>query len=151
MSSPSQSLLPSHRQQQPTLSQQVPQKLRDYFSGAVDGGEPQQLGHTRRQTARNKKGIGNRPQNAGDGVAQQLGPTRRYAARNQGVMQHGLLFLMALMAAWESIRHVLYHPASPHANAPLPTRPVSQLFTPSSYSEALTDKYSHLRVQVMKK
>ena len=120
--SPSQSLPPSLQQQQLVLSQQVPRKLRDYFSGAVGGGEPQQLGRTRRQAARNQEGIVDRPQTADDGVAQQLGRTRGQTARNQGGMQHGLLSF----TAWrEGIGYVLDHQAPSHANPPLPACPVS--------------------------
>ena len=52
-------------------------------------------------------------------------------------MQHGLL---PLMAALEGISHVLFHQAPPRANPPLPTHPVSELSTPNSYSEAVTDE-----------
>ena len=51
-------------------------------------------------------------------------------------MQHGLL---SLMAAREVIGHELYHQAPPYKNPPLPSHQVSELLTPSSYSEALTD------------
>ena len=114
--SPSQSSPPSHQQQQPFLRQQILPELVDYFSGAVDGGEPQQLGRTRAQTARDHESIGDRPQTVGDGVAP-LGRTRGQIARNQVVMQQGLL---SLMAAREGTGHVLYLQAPPHAN-PLPT------------------------------
>ena len=63
-------------------------------------------------------------------------------------MQHGLL---SLMAAREGIGHVLYHQAPPHKNPPPPSRPVSKLLAPNSYSEALTDEYSDLWIQVMEK
>ena len=39
----------------------------------------------------------------------------------------------------------------PHKNPPLPSRPVSELLTPNSYSEALTDEYSDLCIQAMEK
>ena len=118
----------------------------DYFSGAGDGGEPQQLRRTRAQTARNQAGI-DRPQTVNYGVTQ-LGRTRGQTARSQGGMQHGLLFSMA---AWEGIGHVLYHQAPPHEKPPLPSRPVSELLTPSSYSEALTDEYPDSWLQAMEK
>ena len=66
----------------------------DYFSGAVDGGEPQQLGRTRAQTTHNHEGIVDRPQTVDDGVAP-LGRTRGQIASNQVGMQQGLLSLMA--------------------------------------------------------
>ena len=53
------------------------------------------------------------------------------------------------MAAREGIGQVLYHQAPPHKNPPLPSRPVGELLTPSSYPEALTDQYSDLWVQAM--
>ena len=56
---------------QPPQSQSLP--LSHQFSGAGDGGEPQKLGRTRAQTARNQAGI-DRSQTANDGVAQ-LGRT----------------------------------------------------------------------------
>ena len=58
---------------------------------------------------------------------------------------------MSLLAAREGTGHVLYHQAPPHKNPPLPSRPVSELFTPSSYSEALTDEYSDLWIQATEK
>ena len=91
---------------QPPQSQSLP--LSHQFSGAGDGGEPQQLGRTRAQTARNLAGI-DRSQTVNDGVAQ-LGCTRGQTPRNQGGMQHGLL---SLMAGREGIGHVLYHQAPP--------------------------------------
>ena len=106
-----------------------------------------QPGRKRAQTARKQEGMGDRPQTIDDGVAQ-LGRTTGQSARNQGGMQHELL---SLMAAREGIGHVLYHQAPPHANPPLPTRPVSELLTLSSYSEALTDEYSHLWLQAEEK
>ena len=118
----------------------------DYFSGAGDDGEPQKLGRTRAQTARNQAGI-DRPQTVNDGVAQ-LERTRGQTARNQGGMQHGLL---SLMAAPDGIDHILYDQAPPHKSPPLRSRPVSELLTPSSYSEALTDEYSDLWIQAMEK
>ena len=118
----------------------------DYFSGAGGGDEPQQLGRTRAQTARNQARI-DRPQTVNDGVAQ-LGRTRGQTARNQGGMQHGLL---SLMAAREGTRHVLYHQAPPHKNPSLPSRPVIEFLTPSSYSEAFADEYYDLGIQAMEK
>ena len=55
------------------------------------------------------------------------------------------------MAAREDIDHVLYHQAPPHKNPRPPLRPVSELLTPSSYSEAVTDEYSDLWIQAMQK
>ena len=55
------------------------------------------------------------------------------------------------MAAREGIGHILCHQAPPHTNPPLPSRPVSELVTPNSYSEALTDEYSDLWIQAMEK
>ena len=63
-------------------------------------------------------------------------------------MQHGRL---SLMAAREGIGHVLHHQAPPHKNPPLPSRPVSELLTRNSYSEALTDEYTDLWIQAMEK
>ena len=53
------------------------------------------------------------------------------------------------MAAREGIGHVLHHQAPPHKNPSPPSRPVSELLTPNSYPEALTDEYSDLWVQAM--
>ena len=61
-------------------------------------------------------------------------------------MQHGLL---SLMAAREGIDNVLYHQVPPHEPPPLPTRPVSELLTPSSYSQALTNEYFDFWRQAM--
>ena len=55
------------------------------------------------------------------------------------------------MAAREGIGNVLYHQAPPHKNPSLPLRPVSELLTRSSYSEALTDEYSDLWIHAMEK
>ena len=118
----------------------------DYFSGADDSGEPQKLRRTRAQTARNQAGS-YRPQTVNDGVAQ-LGRTRGQTACNRGGMHHGLL---SLMAARKGIGHVMYHQAPPHKNPPLPSRPVSELLTPSSYSKALTDEFHDLWIQAMEK
>ena len=52
----------------------------DYFSGVGDGGEPQQLGRTRAQTARNQAGK-DRPQTVNDGVAQLRRRTHQGANR----------------------------------------------------------------------
>ena len=87
----SQSSQLSHQKQHqhPTLIHQLSRGLMDYFSRAGDGGEPQQLGRTRAQTARNQARI-DRPQTVNDVVAQ-LGRTRGQTARNKGGMRHGLL------------------------------------------------------------
>ena len=62
----------------------------DYFSGAGDRGEPQQLGRTRPQIARNQAGIDG-PQTVNDGVAQ-LGRTRGQPRAIRGVCNmHGCL------------------------------------------------------------
>ena len=55
------------------------------------------------------------------------------------------------MAARKGIGHVLYHPAPPHKNPPLPSCLVGELVTPSSYSEALTIEHSDLWIQAMEK
>ena len=55
------------------------------------------------------------------------------------------------MAAREGISHVLYHQAPPYKNPPLLSRPVSELLTPNSYSEALPDEYSDLFIQATEK
>ena len=55
------------------------------------------------------------------------------------------------MATREGIGQVLYHQAPPHNNPPLPSRPVSELLTPNSYSEVLADQYSDLWIQAMEK
>ena len=44
----------------------------------------------------------------------------------------------------------MYCTIKPHL-PPLPSRPVSELLTPNSYSEALTDEYSDLWIQAMNK
>ena len=55
------------------------------------------------------------------------------------------------MPAREGIGHVLYNQALPHKNPPLPSRPASELLTPSSYSKALTDEYSDLWILAMER
>ena len=112
----SQSSLLSHQEQHQhlTLSHQLPRGLMDDFAAVGDGGEPQKLGRTRAQTARNQPGI-DRPHTVNDGVAQ-LGRTRGKPCAVRGVCNMDC----CLMAAREGIRHVMYHQAPPHKNPPLP-------------------------------
>ena len=83
-----------------------------------------------------------------DGDDAQLGRTRGETARHREAAGHGLL---SLMAAREGIGHVLFHQAPPHCSPPLPTRPVSELSTPNSYTEACADEYSAVWRQAMEK
>ena len=96
-----------------------------------------QRGRTRGKTVRHREAAADP-----DGDDVQLGRTRRH----REAAEHGLL---SLMAARESISHVLYHQAPPHDNPPLPTRPVSELSTPNSYAEACADEYSAVWRQAM--
>ena len=143
----SQPLPPSHQEQHqhPTLSHQLPRELMDYYSGDGDGGEPQQLGRTRTQIARNQAGI-DRPQIVNDGVAQ-LGRTRGQTAQSGGYATWTVVFNGCAEGYWSCTV-----PSSPTSRKPpLPSRPLSELLTPSSYSEALTDEYSNLWFQAMEK
>ena len=112
----SQSSLLSHQEQHqhPALSHQLPRGLMDDFAGVGDGGEPQKLGRTRAQAARNQPEI-DRPQTVNDGVAQ-LERTRGQSVRSQGCMQHGLLFDGCAGGYWSC-----NVPSSPTAQEPSPT------------------------------
>ena len=102
-----------------------------------------QRGRTRGETVRHRKAEAG---SYGDDV--QLGRTRGETARNREAAGHGLL---PLMAAREGIGHVLFHQAPPHDSPPFPTRPVSELSTPNSYTEACADEYSAVWRQAMGK
>ena len=93
-----------------------------------------QRGRTRGETVRHREAAADP-----DGNDVQLGRTTGETARHREAVGHGLL---SLMAARESIGHVLFHQVPPHDNPPLPTRPVSELSTPNSYAEACADEYS---------
>ena len=102
-----------------------------------------QRGRTRGETVQHRE-AGASP----DGDDVQLGWTRGETARHREAAGHGLL---SLMAAREGIGHVLFHQAPPHDSPPLPTRPVSELSTPNSYTEACADEYSAVWRQAMEK
>ena len=76
------------------------------------------------------------------------GWTRGETSRLRGGKEHGML---SLMATREVIGHMPFHQASPHDHPLLPTRPVSELSTPTSYAEARADEYSVIREQAMDK
>ena len=78
----------------------------------------------------------------------QLGRIRGETARQRETVGHGLL---SLMAAREGIGHVQFHQAPPHDSPPLFTRPVSELSTPNSHTEACADEYSAVWRQAMEK
>ena len=92
-----------------------------------------QRGRTRWETARRQEGV------IPEDDVMQRGRTRGETARLRGGTGHGLL---SLMAARESIGHLLFHQAPPHDNPLLPTHPASELSTRNSYAEARADEYS---------
>ena len=133
--------LPPQQPLQPQLSRRAARELGSYNPDPEDDG--MQRGRTRGETVRHREA------EAGpDGDDVQLGRTRDETARNRKAAGHGLL---SLMAAREGMGHVLFHQAPPHDSPPLPTRPVSELSTPNSYTEACADEYSAVLRQVMEK
>ena len=138
---PSSPSLPPQQPLQPQLSRRAARELGSYNPGPEDNGiqrgrtgeetmrhreaaaDPDggdvQLGRTRGETMRHREAAAD----PGGGDVQ-LGRTRGETARHREAAGHGLL---SLMAARESIGHVLFHQAPSHDNPPLPTRPVSEL------------------------
>ena len=138
---PSSPPLPPQQPLQPQLSRRAARELGSYNPGPEDNGV--QRGRTRGETARHREAAADP-----DGGDVQLGRTRGETVRQREAAGHGLL---SLMAARESIGHVLFHQAPPHDNPPLPTRPVNELLTPNSNAEACADEYSTIWRQVMDK
>ena len=138
---PSSPPLPPQQPLQPQLSRRAARELGSYNPDPEDDGV--QRGRTRGETVRHREA------EAGpDGDDVQLGGTRGETSRHREAAGNGLL---SLMAAREGIGHVLFHHTPPHDSPPLPTRPVSELSTPNSCTEACADEYSAVWRQAMEK